>query len=115
MSLSASEASPDYVATKRPTQLGARAGIRVYLGTIPDYAHTDVAGVRLSGVAEGGPAAEAGLRAGDIIVEVAGRAIENIYDYTFALGDLEAGEPTPIRIERDGAELELSVVPSSRE
>ncbi|MCB0359574.1 MAG: M20/M25/M40 family metallo-hydrolase, partial [Bdellovibrionales bacterium] len=42
-----------------------RAFLRAYLGTIPDYAATDIRGVRLAGVTAGAPADEAGLREGD--------------------------------------------------
>ncbi len=42
------------------------------------------------------------VRAGDIIVRVGERSIENIYDYTYALEDLEVGEPVEIRVVRDG-------------
>ena len=48
-----------------------RAGIRVFTGTIPDYA-TEVKGLLLSGVIGGGPAEQAGLQKGDVIVEIAG-------------------------------------------
>ena len=49
----------------------------------------EVKGLLLSGVIEGGPAEEAGLRGGDVIVELAGQTITNIYDYTFALDVVE--------------------------
>ena len=65
-------------------QGGGRAGVRVFTGTIPDYA-TDVKGLLLGGVIGGGPAEQAGLQKGDVIVEIAGQTIANIYDYTYAL------------------------------
>src|SRR5262245_27564450 len=48
-------------------ELEPSRGPSVYLGTIPDYSATDRAGVRLTGVREGSPAAAAGLKAGDWI------------------------------------------------
>jgi S1-C subfamily serine protease len=92
-----------------------RSGFRVFLGTVPDYSQTDVSGVRLSGVAPAGPAEKAGMRGSDIIVELDGRTIENLYDYTFALEALRVGTPTRIAILRDGERIELEVVPSSRD
>jgi hypothetical protein len=108
------EERPDYIATRPPAQGTATSGIRVYLGTIPDYARSDVAGVLLSGVASGGPAEQGGLRAGDIIIEVGGRAVENIYDYTYSLDDLEIGEPISIVVLRGSRRIELTVSPASR-
>ena len=42
-------------------------------------------GLLLGGVIGGGPAEQAGLQKGDVIVEIAGQTIANIYDYTYAL------------------------------
>ena len=53
-------------------------------GTMPDYTST-AKGLLLGGVVAGGPAEQAGLAKGDVIVEIAGQSIANIYDYTFAL------------------------------
>ena len=90
-------------------------GGRVYLGTVPDFSDTDVKGVRLSGARPGGPAAEAGIQAGDVIVEVAGHKVENLYDYAHALRALKIGEPASIVVEREGKRLEVQVTPGSRE
>src|SRR5690606_36999222 len=84
--------SPDYVAMKKPEEEGSRGGIRAYLGTVPDYADTDIKGGKLSGVTKDAPADVAGVKANDIIVELAGTKIENIYDYTYALQALKIGE-----------------------
>ncbi len=106
---------PDYIATTMPARSQGESRVRVYLGTIPDYSQSDLAGVLLSGVGKEGPAEEAGIRSGDIIVEVAGRTIENIYDYTYALDALKVDEPASIVVLRDGQRLELQVVPASRD
>ncbi|MCA9501513.1 MAG: M28 family peptidase [Spirochaetaceae bacterium] len=113
--LSTREEPPPYRAQAVPTGEGARSGFRVFLGTVPDYANTDVRGVRLSGVAPDGPAERAGLQGGDVIVEVDGRPIENLYDYTYALEALRVGEPARIVVERGGRRIPLEVVPASRD
>ncbi|MGY8736713.1 MAG: PDZ domain-containing protein, partial [bacterium] len=69
----------------------------------------------LSGVAAAGPAETAGLKRGDLIIGAAGKKIENLYDYTYALEAMRVGEPTQIRFERDGKQIEIEVVPSSRD
>ncbi len=109
------EEAPDYIAQTKPESQQGRAGLRAYLGTVPDYVQGDQKGLRISGVAEGGPADEAGLRAGDVIVELAGRTIENIYDYTYAIDALKVGETVKVVVMREGKRLELEITPSSRE
>lgn len=113
--LAQAEIAPRYQAQEQPAGGQGRGGFRVFLGTIPDYAQTDVRGVRLSGVAPDGPAERAGLRSGDVIVEVDGRPIENLYDYTFALEALRVGVPARIGVLRAGERSTLEVVPTSRD
>lgn len=92
-------------------QMGA--GFRVYLGTIPDYS-AEVEGVLLAGVREGGPAARAGLQGGDIIVEVDGKSVRNVEDYTAILGEAEPGKPMKVVVLRGGQRLSFQVVPEAR-
>ena len=72
-------------------------------------------GLLLSGVMGGGPAEKAGLREGDIIVELAGQSVTNIYDYTFALDLLKVGEPAAVAFTRDGERVETVLVPETRQ
>ena len=109
------DARPDYLTVERgPGGQGGRDSLRAYLGTIPDYT-TDGAGVRLSGVRGGGPADVAGLRGGDVIVELGGQAIANIYDYTYALDAVRIGEAVRVVVVRDGERRVFNVVPQGRE
>ena len=87
--------------------------MRAYTGTIPDYA-SEVEGLLLGGVMEGGPAAEAGLQAGDVIVEFAGQKIANIYDYTYALDAVKIDEPIEVVYERDGERHTTTLTPRAR-
>ncbi len=114
-SLATSEETPAYNEVARPENQGNRGGLRVYLGTIPDYAQGDIQGVKLSGVRKDAPAAKAGIESGDIIVSLGGKEIKNIYDYTFVLGALSVGEETEIVVERDGEKKTLKIVPASRD
>ena len=114
-SLATREEMPDYRIVEKPNSPPGRVSLRAYLGTIPDYAQTDVVGVRLSGVAAGGPADQAGLQGGDIIVELAGKKIENIYDYTYSVDSLQIGAPIPLVVQRGEQRLTLTVTPQSRE
>ncbi len=106
---------PDYLEPQKPQEQTARAGLRAYLGTIPDYGEGSVPGLKISGVSKGGPAEKAGLTAGDIIVELAGRKIENIYDYTYAIDAVKIGQTTSIVVVRDNNKIEMEIVPGSRQ
>lgn len=112
--LALSATAPEYIAMKKPESQGGGA-MRAYLGTVPDYADTDVAGLVLSGVTAGAPADIAGMKGGDIIVELAGRTIENIYDYTYAIQALKIGEAVKCIVLRGDEKIELSITPQSRE
>ena len=54
-------------------------------------------------------------RSGDIIVELAGKKIENIYDYTHAIEALKIDQETTIVVQRGRERITLNVVPGSRE
>ncbi len=113
-SLTTREDPPDFV-PQAASEQPRRARLRAYLGTIPDYAETDVKGVMLSGVAKDGPAAKAGIRSGDVVIELAGRKIENIYDYTYAIEALKIDEEVQVVVKRGEEETKLKVVPGSRQ
>jgi len=114
-SLASTEQAPDYIRIEKPRHLGSRGRLRAYLGTIPDYAQGNITGVKLSGVATGGPADQAGVQTGDVVRELAGKAVENIYDYTFVLGSLKVDEPVGMTVLRNGQRVELTITPASRE
>ena len=111
--LATSDQAPDYLqqSVKDTTTSGR---LRAYLGTIPDYAE-EVTGVLLSGVSKDSPSDKAGLKPRDIIVELAGKKIENIYDYTRAIEGLKIGEPVKIIVQRKGERIELEITPASRD
>ena len=106
--------APVFAKVEPQTQGGAtRAGVRVYTGTVPDYA-SDAKGLLLGGVVAGGPAEAAGLMKGDVIVEIAGQTIANIYDYTYALDVLKIGQPAKVVYMRGGERKETTLTPSAR-
>ena len=88
--------------------------LRAYLGTIPNYSQTDKKGVLLSGVTKGGPADKAGLLAEDLVVSLNGVTIENIYDYTDAIGTLKPEVVTSIKIIRTDKKVTLNITPLAR-
>ncbi|MCR9291541.1 MAG: M28 family peptidase [bacterium] len=108
-----SEAAPEY--QDQPAQPEMRANLTAYLGTVPDYAQEDVTGVKLGGVTKGAPAEVSGVKAGDVIVELAGRKIESIYDYTYAIEALKVGQETEIKVKRGEETTLLKITPASRQ
>jgi hypothetical protein len=106
--------APAFTKVEQTAQPGAgRAGVRLFTGTIPDYS-ADVKGLLLSGVVGGGPAEKAGLQKGDVVVEIAGQTITNIYDYTYALEVLKIGEPAKVVYLRSGERKETLLTPAAR-
>ena len=104
---------PQFTKVEQQTETGSRAGVRLFTGTIPDYS-TEVKGLLLSGVIGGGPAEQAGLQKGDVIVEIAGQTIANIYDYTYALEILKIGQPAKVVYMRNGERRETELTPGAR-
>jgi Zn-dependent M28 family amino/carboxypeptidase len=105
---------PVFAKVQPQTQGGAtRAGVRVFTGTVPDYA-SEAKGLLLGGVVAGGPAEQAGLQKGDVIIEIAGQTIANIYDYTYALDVLKIGQPSRVVYMRGGEKKETTLTPSAR-
>jgi hypothetical protein len=106
--------APVFAKVEPQTQGGAsRAGGRVFTGTVPDYA-SDAKGLLLGGVVAGGPAETAGLQKGDVIIEIAGQTIANIYDYQYALDVLKIGQPAKVVYMRGGERKETSLTPAAR-
>jgi aminopeptidase YwaD len=89
-------------------------GFRVYLGTVPNYSD-QADGMKLDGVRPGSPAERAGLRAGDIVVRLGKTPVKNVYDYTYALGEMRAGEEVEALIRRDGKEMTIKITPEKRQ
>ena len=113
--LATAEQAPDYIRQSPGGGSPTRRMSQVYLGTIPDYTQSDGGGARLSGVAKDGPAEAAGLKGGDLVVEMAGQEIANIYDYSRALDALKIGQAVDFVVLRDGERMVLSVTPGARE
>jgi serine protease Do len=66
-------------------------------------------GVLISGVAPGGPAEKAGIKAGDFVVSVAGRAVENPNELRNQVADQPVGKSVPVEFYRDGKKQAVNV------
>ena len=69
-------------------------------------------GVEVVQVVEGSPAAKAGLRPEDLIVELDGSVVADVADIQRLMVVEKIGAPVPVRVLREGRELELSLVPA---
>src|SRR5271167_4176950 len=111
LQLDSSPAPPVFVTVAEDRPIGGISGgggYGPYFGSIPDFGEVKD-GVRFSDVRPGSPAAKAGLRAGDILVQFGDKPIHNLYDFTDALRRSKVGEVVEVRVLRDGKPLTASV------
>jgi Tol biopolymer transport system component len=109
--------TPQYArASAAPAMQGDSRGYGAWLGTIPDFSAMEASsgGVKLADVRAGGPADEAGIKGGDVLVEMAGTRIENLYDMTYALQDNKPNDTVDVVVLRDGKRLTLRATLGSR-
>jgi C-terminal processing protease CtpA/Prc len=103
---------PERLTYKNLPSPAPRGDVRSFgasLGTVPDYAGDGRPGVLLAGVRAGGPAEEAGLKRGDLIVELAGKPVRDIHDLMYVLQRSKPGETVTVVVEREGAKVPLKV------
>jgi Peptidase family M28/PDZ domain/PA domain len=87
----------------------ASTGMSVTLGVMPDYADEAKAGMKITGVRDGGPAAKAGLKGNDSIIRIGGKPIGTIYDYMESLKGFKPGDKVEVVVRRDGTEVKFRV------
>ena len=105
--------APQFAKVEQSSQTAGRTGVRVFTGTVPDYT-SNAKGLLLGGVVGGGPAEKAGLQKGDVIIEIAGQTIANIYDYTYALELLKIDQPVKVVYMRGTEKRETTLTPGAR-
>jgi hypothetical protein len=89
------------VAEDKPVGGSGGGGYGPYFGSIPDFGQVET-GVKFSDVKPGSPAAKAGLKAGDILIQFGDKPIKNLYDFTDALRRSKVGEVVEVKVLRDG-------------
>jgi hypothetical protein len=87
----------------------SETGYGAYLGTLPDFVELE-RGVRLAGIQEGSPAEIAGLKEGDVIVELGGTKVENLEDLAVSLRNRKPGDRVDIMVLRGGSPLTLKAI-----
>ncbi len=72
-------------------------------------------GVLVSEAIEGDPAAESGVRAGDVILKVGDQEVESARDVQFAVLGYRPGDAIDLLVHRDGEQMTISVVAGKRD
>jgi S1-C subfamily serine protease len=84
-------------------------GRRAMLGVNLGGTEADGAGVRVNGVSPGGPAAEAGVRAGDVIVAIQTTPVTTGRELVKVMEGIEPGDKVSLELKRDGKPVRVAV------
>ena len=71
-------------------------------------------GVIITGVLQDGPAAKAGIRPGDVVVNVSGKAVGNVSELLTSVAALKPGTPSKFEVQRGDGKVALDVTPGVR-
>lgn len=99
-----------YVEVQQPEQAnrGSGGGYGPYFGSVPDF-RDDLKGVLFADVVTNSPAAKAGLKGGDLMIEFDGKAIQSLNDYAFVLRQKKPGDVVAVVVKRDGRDVKVNV------
>jgi len=86
-----------FIKTKNESESVPR--FKVGLGVIPDYLF-DGKGMRIDGVSEDKPAQKAGLKKGDVVIQLGDSTVTNMMSYMRALSVFDKGNSTTVVIKR---------------
>ena len=114
--LDAADARPQFITVVEDRPVGgvsAGGGYGPYFGSIPDFGQIEN-GVKFSDVKPGSPAAKAGLKGGDILVQFGDKPIKNLYDFTDALRRSKVGDVVEVKVLRDGQTVTATVTLEQR-
>ena len=78
------------------------------MGVIPDYLFS-VEGMRIDGVSEDKPAQRAGLKKGDVVVQLGDSTVVDMMSYMRALSVFETGDSTTVVVEREGEKIAAKI------
>lgn len=81
---------------------------KVTLGVVPDYAF-EGEGMRIDGVSDNKPAAKAGLKSGDIVIQLGEHVISDMMTYMKALGKFTKGDTTKVKVKREKQMMEFDI------
>ncbi len=97
---------PMFTATKQKSM--GRTAFKVTLGIMPDYTY-ETGGVRVDGVSDDRPAMKAGIKQGDVIIQLGDIKINGMQTYMEALSKFTPGDKTKVKVTRDGKEITMPI------
>jgi len=97
-----------FTKTREAQQMGKRS-FSVSMGIMPDYTFSGT-GVRADGISEGKPAEKAGLKTGDIIIQIGEYKVPDVQGYMQVLGKFKKGDATKVTVKRGAEEKVFDVV-----
>jgi len=106
--VSAMDKMPKPVFTPTKQSSMSRVNFKVTLGIMPDYSYQD-AGVRVDGVTADRPASRAGMKEGDIIIQLGNNKVAGMQSYMEALSKFSKGDATTVIVLRKGEKVEMPV------
>lgn len=95
---------PKFTHTRQSTV--GKVRFKVTLGIMPDYSFQE-GGVRVDGVSDDRPAVKAGIKPGDVIVQLGEYKVNGMQSYMEALGKFKSGQTVDVTVQRNGKPLKL--------
>ncbi len=102
------QSKPKLEFTKTEDSSSEEMSFKVTLGVVPDYMYAEK-GMRIDGVTEGRPAANAGMVKGDVVIQIGENPVNDMMQYMECLGKYEEGDSTKVKVKRGEEVLELDV------
>ena len=96
-----------FLKTREPKMEAKR--FTVTLGIMPDYTF-DGKGVRADGIIDGKIAQKAGMKAGDVIIQLGDNQVTDLNTYMSALSKFKKGDATTVTIVRDKNEMKFDII-----
>jgi hypothetical protein len=97
-----------FTKTREAQQMGKRS-FSVSMGIMPDYTFSGT-GVRADGISEGKAAEKAGLKTGDVIIQIGDYKIPDVQGYMQTLGKFKKGDATKVTVKRGTEEIIFNIV-----
>lgn len=86
-----------------------KSSFKVTMGIMPDYTFSGM-GVLVDGISEGRPAQKAGIRVGDIVLQVGEYPVQDVQGYMQVLSKFNKGNETIVKIKRGAEKIEVKIV-----
>lgn len=106
------ERSPRPAETRTFEMFRSWGGSRIGVSIADVEGVKGTAGVRVESVEEESPAAKAGLRVGDVVVEFDGERVRSVRQFTRLVGETPPGREVTAAVQRDENRVNVSITPT---